>query len=103
PEPDRAVDLVADPEVLEPLGATVSSQDRRVADQTITTGMEASPVRIDAEPEADVGRVVLAQDRFRLFLVDLELGRRRLAEPFRVDGIPGIRRVGDAPGHRDGL
>src|SRR5262249_39215333 len=95
PEPNRPVDLIADPHVGDGLRAAGAHENRRGAGDTVEAGVKASSVWIDAEPEPDVGRVVLAEDRLRLLLEDLELRGRRLAEPFRVDGFPGVRGVGN--------
>src|SRR5918992_2093364 len=60
--PDGAVDLVPDAHVFEIRSSSVGHQDRRVARHAIGATMTASPVRVDARVEADVGAVVAGDD-----------------------------------------
>jgi hypothetical protein len=93
------VDLLADAKVRERPGPAVSHEDRRVSGLAIRASMETSAVRIDAEAEGEIGAVVLRDDRARLLFEDLELHFRRLSEPFRVSGFPGVGRIGDPSRH----
>jgi hypothetical protein len=63
--------------------------------------MDTSTIRVEAVAEADVGGVVLGEDRLGVLLVDLELGFGRLFEPLDVRLVPRVGRVGDEP-HHDG-
>src|ERR671917_2301721 len=64
--PDGAVDLVPDAHVFEIRSSSVGHQDRRVARHAIGATMTASPVRVDARVEADVGAVVAGDDGARV-------------------------------------
>src|ERR1700737_1097716 len=57
--------------------------------------MKTSAVRVQAVAEPEVGAVVLGQDVPGFLLEDLEARLRGLADPFGVDRLPGVRRIGN--------
>jgi hypothetical protein len=57
--------------------------------------MKTSSVGIDREAKPDVGAVVFRDDRASLLLEDFELCVRRFSEPFGMDRVPGVGRVGN--------
>src|SRR4029077_14794904 len=66
--------------------------------------MEASGVVIGVKVEADIGAVVLRDDRARVLFVDFELSLRGFDEVLGMDRVPGIRRSGDrAHGRNKGV
>src|SRR6267143_4683214 len=93
------VNDVSDAQVSESARRPVTHQDGRVARHAIGAGMEASPVRVDAPGESDVGAVVVREDLARVVLIDFEARRRGLFEVLDLGGGPRVGRVGDRLQH----
>ena len=91
-----AVDDVADAQIAQRLRRTVAHQDRRFTPRAITASMLATPIRVHAELEADVGAVVGGEDRTRVVLEDFEARFGRFVrEVFDLRREPRIRRIRD--------
>ncbi|MGC4117879.1 MAG: hypothetical protein QM765_25695 [Myxococcales bacterium] len=82
----RTDDLVTNRDRGQRLERRVSHQDRGVAIGAIGTRVLAAAVRVRAEREPEVRRIVLRQDRARVILDDRDRGRRRTIALVVLDG-----------------
>ena len=97
----RTDDLVAVHELVDPSRAPVREQHRRLGCHAVRTGMKTSAVRVRAPAEADVGRIVLREDRARLVLEQRDLRGRR---PFAfVVGDGEVAEANERVGDRAGI
>src|SRR3954471_4306713 len=104
-----AVYRVADLEVADSARAAVGPQHPRVAMKAVDAPVLASPVRIDRAVEADVGRVVVRDDRARALDRDLRLEgalilffrRPAVVEAFARDGLEAPLHEGARAAHME--